>query len=79
MINGLHLIEGMKNMRVHRREFIRLSGSAIAATQIPAAWAAAASKGSSAQWIWFPGQLAAYRHSRLLLKNSASPDIGLLA
>ena len=51
-------------MRIHRREFIRLSGATIVSAQVPAAWVAASGAVWDAQWIWYPGQLAAYRHSR---------------
>ena len=52
-------------MRFDRREFLFLSGMSLATAELfgkglisgrPEEW--------KAQWIWYPGQLAAYRHSR---------------
>src|SRR5438067_586646 len=64
-------------MRTSRREFLVLSGaSAVAAqarasglddakdAQLPATATANTAKEWNAQWICYPGQLAAYRHSR---------------
>ena len=64
-------------MRTSRREFLALSGASIVAAQIPENGLEEAKHGElpttatvnpanewNAQWIWYPGQLAAYRHSR---------------
>ena len=46
-------------MKIDRREFLILSG-----TQLSVNRAAADAKDWNAQWIWYPGQLAAHRHAR---------------
>jgi hypothetical protein len=45
-----------------RREFILVSSASLAATHLSASLPVAT--GWQAQWIWYPGQLAAYRHAR---------------
>lgn len=52
-------------MRVDRREFLFLGGAAGAAAQVRSPSQATGSQGEwKAQWIWYPGQLAAWRHAR---------------
>lgn len=51
-------------MRVDRREFLLCSGAGAAAVQAPAAQTAEAAPEWKARWIWYPGQLAAWRHAR---------------
>ncbi len=49
---------------VDRREFLLLAGSTLAAAHLSASTATGAGSNWNAEWIWYPGQLAAYRHSR---------------
>jgi hypothetical protein len=51
-------------MNVDRRDFLLLSAAAVAGSQIQGARAERVPEKWSAQWIWYPGQLAAYRHAR---------------
>jgi len=46
-------------MKIDRREFLILSGAQIAAERVRGEV-----KNWNAQWIWYPGQLAAHRHAR---------------
>jgi alpha-L-rhamnosidase len=55
----------MSPHKLPRRKFLLVSGATLAAAQLTAALRASATTADwSAQWIWYPGQLAAYRHSR---------------
>jgi alpha-L-rhamnosidase len=47
-----------------RREFLKLGAATVAAGQIQEIPSYALAPAWNAQWIWYPGQLAAYRHSR---------------
>ncbi|MBS1805645.1 MAG: hypothetical protein JST28_20075 [Acidobacteria bacterium] len=47
-----------------RRDFLLLSAAAAAGSQIQSVTAERVPEKWSAQWIWYPGQLAAYRHAR---------------
>jgi hypothetical protein len=51
-------------MEANRREFLFVSGTSAAAAQLRSTTPASNTKEWNAQWIWYPGQLAAYRHSR---------------
>lgn len=52
-------------MPLDRREFLFLSGGSLASAHLRAIeLACEADKAWNAQWIWYPGQLAAYRHLR---------------
>src|SRR5262245_29177654 len=52
-------------MRLNRRKFLVTSGANLVASRAPLLPFAGHEAGKSkAQWIWYPGQLAAYRHSR---------------
>src|SRR3954452_23578967 len=51
-------------MSIDRRDFLRLGSAALAATQIWRVTAESVPEKWKAQWIWYPGQLAAYRHAR---------------
>jgi alpha-L-rhamnosidase len=51
-------------MKVDRREFLRLSTATLAVSPVSGSLAQGLAKTWKAQWIWYPGQLAAYRHAR---------------
>jgi hypothetical protein len=52
-------------MRLDRREFLFLNGAGLATAQLFARRVGGEGvRDWNAQWIWYPGQLAAYRHSR---------------
>src|SRR5947209_10664263 len=51
-------------MKANRREFLLVSGASAVAAQFRSTSPASTAKEWNAQWIWYPGQLAAYRHSR---------------
>jgi hypothetical protein len=51
-------------MNVDRREFLRLSTATLAVSPVSNSLAQGSANSWNAQWIWYPGQLAAYRHAR---------------
>src|SRR5215831_17292940 len=51
-------------MNMDRREFLKIGAAAAATMQLRALGEGDEDKGWNAQWIWYPGQLAAYRHAR---------------
>jgi hypothetical protein len=51
-------------MNVDRREFLKIGAAAAATVQLRALGEGDQDKEWNAQWIWYPGQLAAYRHAR---------------
>jgi len=51
-------------MKVDRREFLRLSTATLAASPVSVSLAQGPANTWNAQWIWYPGQLAATRHAR---------------
>jgi hypothetical protein len=51
-------------MKVDRREFLRLSTATLAVSPVSGSLAQGLAKTWNAQWICYPGQLAAYRHAR---------------
>jgi len=51
-------------MKFDRRDFLLLTGATAAAAQVPSSPAAGEAPEWKAQWIWYPGQLAAWRHAR---------------
>lgn len=52
-------------LRPGRRALIKSTGAAVLASALPA-HAQNPAQALRARWIWFPGQLAAYRHARLV-------------
>ncbi len=51
-------------MNANRREFLLVSGASVVAAQLHSATPESQVQQWKAQWIWYPGQLAAYRHLR---------------
>jgi hypothetical protein len=51
-------------MNMDRREFLKIGTAAVATMQLRALGEGDQEKEWNAQWIWYPGQLAAYRHAR---------------
>jgi hypothetical protein len=51
-------------MKIDRREFLRLSTATLTVNPVSGLLAQDVAKTWNAQWIWYPGQLAAYRQAR---------------
>ena len=51
-------------MQIDRRDFLLLSTATVASAQVQPGAPAAKPEAWQAQWIWYPGQLAAWRHAR---------------
>ena len=51
-------------MRIDRRQFLFVSGATAAGAKLPSSATADDANEWKAHWIWYPGQLAAWRHAR---------------